>query len=728
MLSYKSGQGAPPMYDYYVETDLDDFDQLVDYSKKYTDQDSYEVRKQIKSPKVLIHFPSNPGAQPAKQQSCNDELKVYYMEGTPLTISSSSSLCDLRDIGVNTLISSKHDVKKNENSSFTPLGDAASLRESFASKKEGDVLITNTSSEKGKEDITCKEGKNVTFRNEDNISKASSPLMFSRSSSICSLNSFEQQSLVDDRSSISIFSTLTSGIISPSELPDSPGEAVSPSHLQKDVPTRAISPILKSDADILKDESDNESVNVLEDSILSNISDEDGSKSKEVDNPESRTLQSGLQQLNYNNHYKSDDELDSEEDNALIQQCIELGMSQDDGKKLNTESSIIKCESPSDTEPIASLQQQCKVLEETDLCMEAQDEHKKQNTSLSEDTSDSDEDDILVNQCIQLGMPQQSSKAVENPHFVKLQPLNNGVKEDVREYFADGISDDDDDDDDLLESCIRAGMPSPKEPAKFLESTSNIPKRNSAENPETSNQLYKADARNDCIKKYCNEGSPENHTYATVNKIWSANSSFNQDGHLLSSNSINTSPKQNFLNPSKFIDKQSMRDNCPDGISDDDDDLIENCIRAGMPNTVTSKCLHKRPAASSNVELPKKIQNSKQQYVSEMRNDSVKKYCNARLPQGPIYSPIHNNTAWISGSSLIEVDSMRVYQTEDTPILSPSASISDLSSLSFNDDKSCHDSFLNNSRNSDCSSESEDDEILIQCIRSGMPSSRRTGT
>ncbi|KFM79493.1 hypothetical protein X975_26480, partial [Stegodyphus mimosarum] len=53
--------------------------------------------------------------------------------------------------------------------------------------------------------------------------------MFSRSSSVCSLNSFEQQSTVDDRSSVSVFSTLTSGIISPSELPDSPGETVSPS-------------------------------------------------------------------------------------------------------------------------------------------------------------------------------------------------------------------------------------------------------------------------------------------------------------------------------------------------------------------------------------------------------------------------------------------------------------------------------------------------------------------
>lgn len=56
--------------------------------------------------------------------------------------------------------------------------------------------------------------------------------MFSRNSSVESLNSFEaiHQSLPDDRSSVvSDFSRMTSGIISPSELPDSPTQTVPPS-------------------------------------------------------------------------------------------------------------------------------------------------------------------------------------------------------------------------------------------------------------------------------------------------------------------------------------------------------------------------------------------------------------------------------------------------------------------------------------------------------------------
>lgn len=51
------------------------------------------------------------------------------------------------------------------------------------------------------------------------------PLMFSRCSSLGSLNGFEQNSINDDLSSVvSDFSRRTSGVVSPSELPDSPAQ------------------------------------------------------------------------------------------------------------------------------------------------------------------------------------------------------------------------------------------------------------------------------------------------------------------------------------------------------------------------------------------------------------------------------------------------------------------------------------------------------------------------
>ncbi|CAN8006256.1 unnamed protein product [Ixodes hexagonus] len=56
------------------------------------------------------------------------------------------------------------------------------------------------------------------------------PLMFSRSSSLGSLGSLEQQAALEDRGSVvSDFSRQTSGAISPSDLPDSPSQSMPPS-------------------------------------------------------------------------------------------------------------------------------------------------------------------------------------------------------------------------------------------------------------------------------------------------------------------------------------------------------------------------------------------------------------------------------------------------------------------------------------------------------------------
>nr|XP_031829784.1 adenomatous polyposis coli protein-like [Nomia melanderi]XP_031829785.1 adenomatous polyposis coli protein-like [Nomia melanderi] len=77
--------------------------------------------------------------------------------------------------------------------------------------------------------VVDKEGKVVTFSRQDFYAEQT-PLMFSRCSSLGSLSGFEQHSIHDDRSSIiSDFSRRTSGIVSPSELPDSPTQTIPPS-------------------------------------------------------------------------------------------------------------------------------------------------------------------------------------------------------------------------------------------------------------------------------------------------------------------------------------------------------------------------------------------------------------------------------------------------------------------------------------------------------------------
>lgn len=79
-------------------------------------------------------------------------------------------------------------------------------------------------------DIECKL---VTSKNEE-VYAQETPLMFSRSSSLDSLNEFDQHSIHDDQSSIiSDFSHRTSGAVSPSDLPDSPTQTVPPSPILK---------------------------------------------------------------------------------------------------------------------------------------------------------------------------------------------------------------------------------------------------------------------------------------------------------------------------------------------------------------------------------------------------------------------------------------------------------------------------------------------------------------
>lgn len=71
-----------------------------------------------------------------------------------------------------------------------------------------------------------KESKAVSFNTEESYAQET-PLMFSRSSSLDSLSEFDQHSIHDDRSSvISDFSRRESGVVSPSELPDSPTQTV----------------------------------------------------------------------------------------------------------------------------------------------------------------------------------------------------------------------------------------------------------------------------------------------------------------------------------------------------------------------------------------------------------------------------------------------------------------------------------------------------------------------
>ncbi|XP_044757861.1 adenomatous polyposis coli protein-like [Coccinella septempunctata] len=120
-------------------------------------------------------------------------------------------------------------------SSFGSLNSAAAgsgEEKSSEDKDKCEDRLNTPKSDKMHQKLPGSEVKVVKFENIVNYCEET-PLMFSRSSSLGSLDSIEQ-SMHDDRSSvISDFSRLTSGIISPSEIPDSPTQTVPPSPKQR---------------------------------------------------------------------------------------------------------------------------------------------------------------------------------------------------------------------------------------------------------------------------------------------------------------------------------------------------------------------------------------------------------------------------------------------------------------------------------------------------------------
>ncbi|KAF5270445.1 hypothetical protein FQR65_LT05634 [Abscondita terminalis] len=131
----------------------------------------------------------------------------YADEGTPGYFSRVSSFGSLNSIPVGDKVKSESDVKDEVQ---------ADIDENLLPKTDVPV-----------------EGKVVKFEQVVNYAEET-PLMFSRSSSLASLDSIEQHSIHDDRESvISDFSRLTSGIVSPSELPDSPTQTIPPSPRQR---------------------------------------------------------------------------------------------------------------------------------------------------------------------------------------------------------------------------------------------------------------------------------------------------------------------------------------------------------------------------------------------------------------------------------------------------------------------------------------------------------------
>lgn len=192
-----SGTSKSDNYTAYQETDLD---QPTDFSLRYMENDNSEI----------------------EIEKNDDTIKCYQTEDTPY-ISKAPSVGDLRK-------DSKVDVYTPEKpihyyEEGTP--DKYSRHDSISSLEE--VRATISKVDNTDQSVANKKEKQTN-------SALETPLMFSRHSSMDSIEEDGQLTIDDKASEVSDFSRLASGIISPSDIPDSPTQSLSQSptkmHLQ----------------------------------------------------------------------------------------------------------------------------------------------------------------------------------------------------------------------------------------------------------------------------------------------------------------------------------------------------------------------------------------------------------------------------------------------------------------------------------------------------------------
>lgn len=243
----------------YQETDLD---QLTDFSLRYAENQTEESKPQTNTDEygneILLII--------------EDSVKCYHTEGTPYVISNAASVSDLRNAAAIVPATKPIDIKSKttpaSNSVAIVSGTATvsgtgtpekptkyceegtpgyfSRYDSFSSlddepspaiQKENTIVAADNKPESTGQTIEavkcveaeCDDRTNPTTPGGSAVKAVTfadyaqeTPMMFSRHSSLDSLSSAEPV-MADDRSSvISDFSRLASGIISPSDIPDSP--------------------------------------------------------------------------------------------------------------------------------------------------------------------------------------------------------------------------------------------------------------------------------------------------------------------------------------------------------------------------------------------------------------------------------------------------------------------------------------------------------------------------
>ncbi|XP_049821338.1 adenomatous polyposis coli homolog [Aethina tumida] len=615
----------------------------------------------------------------------------YCEEGTPGYFSRVSSFGSLNSIPANETL--KDEVKEE------------AYMEPEVEEKTVEKQVKNST-----------EVKVVKFEQTVNYAEQT-PLMFSRSSSLESLGSIEQHSIHDDRSSVvSDLSRLTSGIVSPSELPDSPTQTVPPSPKPRKVspefpfnsksrpggdmrpqpvPRNISKPsVFEDHCTKFKEESTPVQFSTATSLSSLTIDDQDELTTKPViECPILNVEESAVKpEQNENKDVEKEsnipdvnDELtqESEDDEDILAACIYIGMQNNRYNNVNSSSSTLS------KLPIYSHTYQNKPHSSETLL-------PKSMTRLAPVGLTTDDQDELTSQpAIENIISNVNESAVKAEQNEKKDVEKKSNISDVN----DELVQESEDDEDILAACIYLGMQNNR--YNNVNSSSPTPSKLPIYGYKYQNKLQSSES---LMLESMTRVAPVGHS-SSPNIDTQTNSLSIDDQDELSSqltiSKLNESALKPEQNEKKDEEKESnlsvLNDELAAQESENDEDILAACIHIGMQNN----------RYNSSSSTPSKLPIYRYKYQNKPQSSGIP------LPKSM------TRVAPVGHSSPPPIDTVKTYYTEDTPaILSHAGSNSDLSNLSFptNDNKSKKD-YLSD----DSSSLSGDNDLLAECIQLGMP-------
>ncbi|XP_053667898.1 adenomatous polyposis coli protein-like [Anopheles marshallii] len=428
-------------------------------------------------------------------------------------------------------------------------------------------------------------GKSVSFLNTGGADET--PLMFSRTSSMGSLSSAEPACTDDKSSIVSEFSRMASGVMSPSELPDSPTQTIP--HSPHPQPKRPMLPkTLPPDEDGEGRATDGESgcgngrvggddgVGAFADTV---------SKFNVEHTPAQFSCATSLSNLSLEEKEEIKQEVEQQQQHQQHHHGLENRMEEKDG--VPSQPPIL----PNPADVLLGMMNGTTNATTTD----------EGHASDVDSDAGGGEDDELLASCISIGMNSVAARSVAKQHSsfqaASMQSLR----------YRDGNDRGNDSDDssnlsdsnDLLEECILSGMPKPKQSHPLMPPGGPVMKENPFKMMRTNHTMVAP--ANDELNPFHIEDSPCNFsTISALSELTMASDTNATSMHDKSLESIDRELIDSLVKDG-FPKKRELVVSSPSVESETDDHLLDEAIAAG----ITGKVQQARGNVTDGTKQPK---------------------------------------------------------------------------------------------------------------------------